>query len=88
MTLRLVSLPDDDKGFLRGAYRAKQAAFYMNMSINKFRKLRIPARLSGKLRVWLRRDLDAVLESLPRAGPRTNMAPRSSVRRSERKEDL
>ncbi len=71
MGLGLVSVPRNVS--LRGAYRIAQAAWYCNVSVNDFRDwvrkgLIRPRILPGhKLKVYLRKDLDTVLDRLPSA---------------------
>ncbi len=71
MGLGLVSVPRNVS--VRGAYRVAQAAWYCNVSINDFRDwvrrgLIFPRIMPGrKLKVYLREDLDAFLDRLPRA---------------------
>ncbi len=69
MMLKLCQVPDEIKDSIPAAFREKDAIRYLGLGIHRFRaKVHtgvIKPRLEGKQRLYLRRDLDDYLESLP-----------------------
>ncbi len=64
------------------AFREKDAAKYVRMNINDFRKGVtsgvIPYRIRGVQRLYLKRDLDEYLENLPIGNKDSRISPKPS----------
>ncbi len=69
MRRQLVLVPDELRDLIPAAFREKDAAKYVRMNINAFRKAVksgvIIHRIRGAQRLYLKKDLDEYLEHLP-----------------------
>ena len=69
MTFKVCVVPDKIKDPMPAEFREKQASRYVGIGIHRFReKVRtgiIKPRLEGKQRLYIRKELDDYLESLP-----------------------
>ncbi len=69
MRHQLVLVPDELRDLIPAAFREKDAAKYVRMNINDFRKAVkkgvIIHRIRGAQRLYLKKDLDEYLEHLP-----------------------
>ena len=69
MTFRVCAVPDEIKDPIPAAFREKDASRYLGIGIHRFRdKVRtgiIKPHLEGRQRLYIRKELDDYLESLP-----------------------
>ncbi len=69
MRHQLVLVPDELRDLIPAAFREKDAAKYVRLNINTFRKAVkngvIIHRIRGAQRLYLKKDLDEYLEHLP-----------------------
>ncbi len=69
MRRQLVLVPDELRDLIPAAFREKDAAKYVRLNINTFRKAVkngvIIHRIRGAQRLYLKKDLDQYLEHLP-----------------------
>ena len=76
----LCIVPDDVREPGPGAFREREAAKYVRMNINDFRKAvkegLIPFRIRSIQRLYLKKDLDDYLEALPVGGEETRISPK------------
>ena len=79
MKHQLVLVPEELRNLMPAAFREKDAAKYVRMNINDFRKAvksgAILYRIRGVQRLYLKKDLDEYLENLPIGNKNSRICP-------------